>query len=159
MPETSQERTNVEIAREEYFHLQKTVEDFDGRALTIKAWSVTVSAAAVSAAYTEHQRILLVVGWFSALMFWIVEGRWKMFQLAYYARIRELENAFAENRILVAPRIYAGWIESWKLQRFFPVCFWPHVCLPHVGIVLGSLVLLVLDAIFGWTNGPTIVTR
>jgi hypothetical protein len=25
----------------EYFHLQKTIEEFDGKAMTIKAWSVT----------------------------------------------------------------------------------------------------------------------
>ena len=25
----------------EYLHLQKTIEDFDGKAMTIKAWSVT----------------------------------------------------------------------------------------------------------------------
>jgi len=30
-----------DLLKEEYFHLQDTVEDFDQKALTIKAWSVT----------------------------------------------------------------------------------------------------------------------
>jgi hypothetical protein len=33
---------------QEYMQLQKTVEDFDARALTIKAWCVTFSAAGLA---------------------------------------------------------------------------------------------------------------
>jgi hypothetical protein len=106
MPDTANESVRSIIAREEYFHLQKTVEEFDARALTIKAWSVTVSAAAVSAAYTEHQPILLAVGCATALLFWSVEVLWKLFQQAYYHRIAELEDAFESGRILNGPRIY-----------------------------------------------------
>ena len=32
----------------EYLHLQKVIEDFDGRALTIKAWSVTFSLVTIA---------------------------------------------------------------------------------------------------------------
>ena len=39
---------------QEYLFLQKTVEDFDARALTIKAWSVTFSAAGLGFAYQQH---------------------------------------------------------------------------------------------------------
>jgi len=44
-----EDKTNALLAQE-YLQLQKTVEDFDARALTIKAWSVTFSAAGLGGA-------------------------------------------------------------------------------------------------------------
>lgn len=39
--------------KEEYFHLNEIVEDFDQKALTIKAWSVTLSMAGIGVAFTQ----------------------------------------------------------------------------------------------------------
>lgn len=41
----------VALLKEEYFHLQRTVEDLDQRILTIKAWSVTTSMAGIAASF------------------------------------------------------------------------------------------------------------
>jgi hypothetical protein len=36
--------------------LQKTVQDFDGKTLTIKAWSVTFGLATIASAFISHRR-------------------------------------------------------------------------------------------------------
>lgn len=42
----------MEFLRQEYFKLQEAIETFDEKALTIKAWSVTISMAGIGAAFT-----------------------------------------------------------------------------------------------------------
>lgn len=52
----------------EYLHLQKVIEDFDGRALTIKAWSITFSLVALAGAFASHVTAVLLVSSISALL-------------------------------------------------------------------------------------------
>ncbi len=58
----------------EYFHLQKTVEDFDGKALTIKAWSITFNMAVLVGAFTSHASAVLLIASAASLMFWVLEA-------------------------------------------------------------------------------------
>jgi hypothetical protein len=107
---------DMEFVRQEYFHLQKTVEDFDQRTLTIKAWSVTVSIAGVGAAFTQKASVLLILAAASALLFWIIEALWKSFQLAYFHRIRTIE-AYMRGEGLedfTAPDITRAWSIGWR---------------------------------------------
>jgi hypothetical protein len=80
---------------QEYLFLQKTIEEFDARALTIKAWSVTFSAAGLGLAYQQHNKVLLLVAAGSALAFWIVDAVWKYHQRAFYPRCFAIEDWFA----------------------------------------------------------------
>jgi len=80
---------------QEYFHLQKVIEDFDSKALTVKTWSVTFSAVAIGFAYDKHESVILIVACASAMEFWLVEGILKVNQQAYYRRVRELEKHFS----------------------------------------------------------------
>ena len=50
----------IALLKEEYLHLQKTVEDFDQRTLTIKAWSVTTSMAGIAASSKSQNRLLQI---------------------------------------------------------------------------------------------------
>ena len=79
---------------EEYLQLQKIVEEFDGKALTIKAWSVTLSAAGLVAAYVENSPEILLIAAGSAIVFWLIEALWKTNQNAFYSRIYQIEEAF-----------------------------------------------------------------
>src|SRR5690242_9755990 len=86
----------IALLKEEYFHLQKTVEDFDQRTLTIKAWSVTISMGGIATGFlnpTVH--ILPLLSALASLSFWMTEALWKEFQQCYYPRLRALERAFA----------------------------------------------------------------
>jgi hypothetical protein len=83
---------DIPLLKEEYFHLQKTVEDFDQRALTIKAWSVTTSMAGIAASFIhEHAAIISLLSALASLSFWTTETLWKEFQQCYYPRIRAID--------------------------------------------------------------------
>jgi hypothetical protein len=137
-----------EILVKEYLRLQETVETFDGKALTIKAWSVTLSAAAIVAAYVEKAPVVLLVASGSALIFWLVEALWKVNQQAFYQRIYEIEDHFGESGKPTSPlRIAGAWSAAWRERgrdRFvFKVMWWSHVMLPHAAVaVLGALLFI-----------------
>ena len=146
------EQINSWLAQE-YLLLQKTVEDFDARALTIKAWSVSFSAAGLGLAYQQHVPILLLIAAFSAIVFWIVETVWKVHQRAFFLRIREIEKHFA----LIghggfAPfQILSGWQRSFggpapvedetSLRGKLAVFLFAGVMLPHIVVVVAGVLL------------------
>ena len=136
-------QVNLGFLREEYFHLQSVVEDFDQRALLIKGWSVTASLTAIGIALKEELDFLMLVASFSALLFWIVEALWKSFQQAYYPRIRSIEDYMrgGVSAEIYSPAILRSWSSSWRWNHFIPIMLWGHVCLPHVAIFLVGLAL------------------
>jgi hypothetical protein len=138
------------LLKEEYFHLQKTVEDFDQRTLTIKAWSVTTSMAGIAASFlhSEHSAALSLLAALASLSFWMTEALWKEFQQCYYPRIRALERAFSTGDTTEVPfQINKSWSEtfhSYDLKRFIQVFIWTHVMFPHVFIVIGGVVIWII---------------
>jgi hypothetical protein len=136
------------LLAQEYLHLQGVIEGFDAKALTIKAWSVTFSLAALGAAYAAKAPAIFAVASFSALLFWLLEGYWKTFQYAYYQRNGELEKHFEGTATLSSPmQIGSVWYKKWKAggnKRLFRIMLWPHVALPHVAVIIVGGVLLAL---------------
>lgn len=132
----------------EYLQLQKTIEDFDARALTIKAWSITFSLVAVASAFVSHAAIICLVASASALLFWLIEGTWKRFQYAYYKRSRTIEAHFrGEVRLEFAFQIGTSWSKAWNeggVSQLFRILLWPQVALPHVVVAALGLALYVL---------------
>jgi hypothetical protein len=130
---------------DEYFHLLRIVEDFDGKALTIKAWSVTLSAAGIVTAYTQSRPVVLLVAAFSALVFWSVEALWKVNQQAFYVRIRQIEKATAANTTLAPLQVATEWQRSWREhgrgRRALKIMAWPHVLLPHFVVAAAGVAL------------------
>lgn len=154
-----EEQINNWLAQE-YLQLQKTVEDFPARALTVKAWSVTFSAAGLGLAYQQHIPILLLIAAFSAIVFWIVEAVWKLHQRAFYVRISEIEAHFAlVGHGSCAPfQILRSWQKSFGgggligdetgLRARMAVPFFASVMLPHVVVAVAGLLLF-----FAWPPG------
>lgn len=137
---------SLEQLQAEYFHLQGIVEEFDSRALTIKAWSVSVSAAALAAAYVESKPLLLLIALVTSVAFWIVESLWKVNQQAFYPRIKEIETAMRDGSFPIVPLQIAGaWSTAYHRSRrdwsVLGVMLWPHVALPHVPIAAAALAL------------------
>ena len=145
---------------QEYLFLQKVIEDFDARALTIKAWSVTFSAVALGLAYQLNKPPLLLVAAASAMAFWIVEGVWKYHQHGFYPRIFAIEDWFLEHAPAgeaKAPfQISTQWFNAmpnrskrreefkyssasgWKVFGYLGVMM-PHVIILGAGILLFAL--------------------
>lgn len=134
----------------EYLHTQRVIEDFDARALTIKTWSVSFSLGAFGAAFSTKADVIFLVSAASALLFWFIEGSWKTFQTAYYARSELIEAHFrGEARIPSPFQISTSWQASWRaggLAKLWRVMWWPHVAAPHVAIAALGLTLYLLGA-------------
>jgi len=132
----------------EYLHIQKTIEDFDGRALTIKAWSVTFGLAAIGGAFASHAGAVFLVSAFSACLFWYLETTWKVFQLAYYARSERIERHFrTKDKLQVPFQIGTSWQRRWNATENAEVgwvALWPHVALPHAAVFVFGVVLFCL---------------
>jgi hypothetical protein len=134
-----------ELLKSEYLHLHRVIVDFDGRAITIKAWSVSFSLVALVGAFTTHAAAVLLISSLSALLFWLIEGYWKTFQYAHYDRMRVIENYFrGERKALVPLQINASWIKKLRAdgsRRLARVMAWPYVALPHALVVILGVVL------------------
>lgn len=133
----------------EYLHLQKAVEDMDARAVTIKAWSISFSLAAVAGAFASKAADVLLLAFASAVLFWWLEARWKTFQDAYYGRIDAIERHFrGEQALPSALQIRASWYASWNddsRRRLWQIMSWPHVALPHAAVAVIALILYGLE--------------
>lgn len=133
----------------EYFHLQKTVEDFDSKALTIKAWSITFSLTVLVGAFATKAYPVFLIAAGSSLLFWVLEALWKSFQLGYYARIETIEQHFRTAKKSTHPfQISEAWIMRWgeaPWSEVWKLGWWPHVALPHVATVIAGLLLFVLS--------------
>ncbi len=136
-----------DLVKQEYFHLQKTAEDFDQRGLTIKAWSVTLSMGGIAAAFTQKQPALLLLASLSAILFWLIEAIWKRFQLAYYYRLRAIESYLSGETPegFSAPRITRDWGIGFCQYKFWNILWWPQVFLPHFVITVFGLVCWLFD--------------
>lgn len=146
MPLTEEQR--FDLVKAEYFHLQSAVDSFDGKALTIKAWSVTFSLATIAAGFVEDAALLALLGGLSAVGFWLVEGLWKAFQDGHYARLGVLEDALQRGVLPDAPAISASWSQQYDGGRRLPrVLFYRHVLLPHLLVfAFGVIAALALGA-------------
>lgn len=134
-----------ELLKSEYLHLHRVIVDFDGRAITIKAWSVSFSLVALVGAFASHAAPVLLIGSLSAALFWLIEGYWKTFQNAHYERMRVIENYFRNPKKTLTPlQINTSWLRKWQADRsgsLWRILAWPYVALPHALIVLLGLVL------------------
>jgi len=140
-----------EFLRQEYFHLQDTVESFDEKSLTIKAWSVTLSMAGIGAAFTAKVELLLLLSAGASLLFWLIDTSWKTFQQANYYRIREIEK-YMKGKVpdeeFNTPNITTAWSVGWRKTHFLKIMFWHHVFLPHALVVTVGSSLWIVDLFY-----------
>jgi len=127
----------------EYYHLQKTIEDFDGRALTIKAWSVTFGLASLVGAFASKSQLVFLIAAVGALLFWLLEAFWKAFQLGYYARVQQIEAHFRGEEILRTPhQVSATWQAWWESESWWILArtaVWVHVAVPHAFVAIAGI--------------------
>jgi hypothetical protein len=147
----SENRPEIEaILKDEYFHLQNSVEKYDQHILTVKQWSVTVSIASISTGFAQHNRWIVLIGALSAGMFWLIDGLWKQFQNAHYYRLRNIEahinNMEEEHSEFRYPYITISWGSGIKKNKsLWKILLWSQVLLPHAPICLASTTAFFLD--------------
>ncbi|HEY7044693.1 MAG TPA: hypothetical protein VH419_13575 [Nocardioidaceae bacterium] len=161
----------------EYYAIVRIVGEFDGRLLTMKSWSVTLSLAAIGLGFQQSHYALFALAAGSAVAFWLVEAITKRHQMRYYPRMREIEvDTFGLNRLQVdgvdasAPRIDWAWTDAGRaghhksrarptvltdgeITRMLHHTFWmPHVCIPHAVAVVVGVALFAMGAATPWLN-------
>ena len=134
--------------KDEYLQLQRSIEEFDGRALTIKAWSVTFSMVALVGSFATHAPAGLLIAAFGSCLFWWIECMWKSFQYAFYERINLIEDYFAGKAERPVPlQIGRAWYERWSSlggKKMCRILMWPRVALPHAAVALVGFIAFVL---------------
>jgi hypothetical protein len=143
---------------DEYYKLAAIVQSYDSYCLTIKAWGVTVSGAAIGVAFSRGGSLgVFIIAFSLSMAFWLTEVRFKLFQLAHMLRISELENALQNNVALTSPRIFSAFGEqsraNLKSKRWKTLIFWPQIMLPHIFFASLSLALIVFEIvrfIYNW---------
>lgn len=101
----------------EYYAILDVVSAFDGRILTVKGWSVTLSLAALGLGFQQGHYALFGLAAATALGFWYIDVLLKGYQMRYYSRMRDIElAAYHLNKLplpglgtVSAPRIDMSW--------------------------------------------------
>ncbi len=133
-------------ALQEYYFIEDLIDRFDQRSLTIKSWSITLTAAVIAAAVVQKSPNLSIVAAFASLVFWYLEAIWKYFQEATVIRLHKLEKII-ENDIEAynGPKISSAFTEhfskSWYRRNFPSTLWYINVILPHVLISVISFAI------------------
>jgi hypothetical protein len=145
MKEPMKDTERRQLLKDEYILIQNVIQGFDARAITIKGWSITFSMVVLIGAFASHVPIAFLIASFSALLFWLIEGTWKIFQHAYYGHSLEIERYFSgEIEDMVPLQAGHAWFNSLRTMRkieFVSILFYGNVLLPHVVIIAGGVIL------------------
>ncbi|MBC9175929.1 hypothetical protein [Pseudoroseomonas ludipueritiae] len=139
--------------REEWMLLQKQYEDFDQRALSLKALMTPLIGAGYAAGIAHTSKSIVVATIIVTACLWALETIWKTFQYCLTDRIKAIEEYFRspERNLDFKPyQIYTSWGQvfdrdkhNWKL--WCDRATQPFVLIPYAPmIVAGVLVMLAL---------------
>ena len=142
----------IDLLKTEYFKLQDFYEGFDTKVQTIKGWSATVSIAAITLGFSYKNPFIWLFAALTAMVFWIMEAKWKMFQYCYADRICEIENAFEKNLLdeITPIQIYSSWFKSWRSGKFKfqNIFFMKFVMIPYAYTIVLCLGLFFSQLFF-----------
>ncbi|WP_456846783.1 hypothetical protein [Cellulomonas sp. P5_C6] len=170
--EPAQDGTFQTALAAEYAALVRTVSDFDGRLLTVKSWSVTLSLAGLGLGFQQQHYALFALAAATGAAFWLIEAMTKRHQVRYYPRMRQIEAwsaSWTDLRLqgvpVSAPRIDAAWtaagrsdpaaalaeppreMTSEEIRRMRRHTAWlPHVFVPSAFAVVVGIALTLLAA-------------
>lgn len=151
MLQTMDDKEKRTHLKDEYLHIQKMIVDLDGRALTIKAWSVSFSLASAGGAFAVHAPVVLLLSAVSAVIFWVIEARWKHFQYGFYGRSEVIERFFQGKAPETVPmQIDHHWNNIVRISAkpgLIRTMLKAHVALPHIVISLLTVLLYILTKV------------
>lgn len=135
---------------DEYYKLSAIIQSYDSYFVSIKAWGVTVSGAAIGVGFSRGGPVaVFIVALALSLAFWFTETSFKLLQLGHFGRILQLEDALREGTDIPSPEIYRGFDKKrkkdFKSFLWLRVLFYPHVMFPHILFVVLSAVYIYID--------------
>ena len=124
----------------EYEMLFGVYEAYNDQSLVLKGWSVTLSLAAIAAAYSEkvgtQGRMVVWMSAAAAGVFWLLDAFWKSYQLVYLQMLEGSEQNWACTAGMDGPMIIQQWEAVYRSWHFLTVLHYPSVFLPHVFVVV-----------------------
>lgn len=140
-----------EDLKAEYLLLQGFYEDYDKRALSLKALSVPLLGAGLAVGLKEGGATVLWITVAVAAALWLLEATWKSFQYRHRRRIYQIERCYRSGRLKSAAppfQIASSWRLAGKYYRRSPLAWLrilaqPFVMLPYVVILLAAVIGLV----------------
>lgn len=123
-PPPTSSNFELELLKEEYFFLQKTIEDYNKQIWAIKSLGLTGTGVVIGLMLQQqsvlisliekyHLFVLLIVCAIP-ILFWILESQWKHFQRGFYPRAAEIESLLTHQFHYKSPGIYHKWSSSFK---------------------------------------------
>ena len=141
------EDKRAELLKDEYVMLQHFYEDIDNKGLTIKSWAITVALATIGTGILYRKEVLLV-GFFSSLVFWYLEAHWRGLSHFFSVRIKNIELAFQSEKWKeeIPLQVYATWSVEYKKvkDQTLKYMFKQSSFLPHLLIALVCLLIFFL---------------
>ncbi len=160
----------------EYYALLDVVAGFDGRSITVKGWSVTLSLAALGLGFQQQHYALFGLAALTSIAFWVLDLTLKGHQMRFYPRMRDIEvAAYRLNAVELpglghtsAPRIDSSWNDPKLRHRDSPPerrdvarltrarwrrPFFAQVMFPHALATVLGLCLFVAAATGSWGLG------
>lgn len=141
----------------EYGILQGQYEDFDKRALGLKALATPLLGAGLAAGVNYRLTVVVGATLLLALTLWALEATWKAFQYCHGPRLALLEAWFRgdasgqfQGRTFAVPaapapfQIQTAWLAAWRADwarrpwRFLKIAVGPFVALPYAAILLAG---------------------
>ncbi|MGF1748625.1 hypothetical protein [Vibrio cionasavignyae] len=134
----------------EYFKLVDIISQYDGYLMMIKGWSITVGLAIIGYSFQQANKSILLMCVVSTLSFYVMDAKFKEYQVSYYPRMKAIEHCvefaprLSEKELNIAAtcelfKIDRSWTQTKKDSSFVDVFFKLGVAFPH-------LILLVLAA-------------
>ena len=142
------EETKINLLKDEYTKLYDLIDNFDGKTLKVKEWSITVGVAAIGGAYITKAPLLLLLSSFSAFIFWVIEYQWKSFQYPYFERVTEIERYFQnKNTEINVFQISHTWEKvqpNLTFKEKLKIFGYTNIFMPHIFTIIIGVSLYVL---------------
>ena len=100
------ERDRYEAALQEYKELEANIRHSTENSMKTKNWSITIGLAAIIAALTQKQPVILLLSPIAALLFLAMDARWRAYMVCFIERQKEIERYFlGEVNQYIGPQI------------------------------------------------------
>lgn len=134
------------LLKEEYFYHHRAIDEYDNKAITIKAWSISFSLAIFATGLIQESSHLFLLVAVSAVLFWSLETYWKLFQQAFYRRAMDIERflngkSVEKFRLVNIMGSFNFHFQGLLKKSWWRTMFLPQVYLPHLAIAVLALLL------------------
>jgi hypothetical protein len=146
------ERDLYDAALQEYRELEAGIRQFTANSMQTKNWSVAVGLAGILVAFIQKQPAILLLSPITAVLFWVMDARWRAYLFCFIERQKEIESYFlGEVQQYIGPQINRSFdrsfdrmkneVSAWKFARNSSIHI-PHSIVALIAISAYALTTL-----------------